>query len=207
MANFEVKIDSLANAADQLEHINHEVRKVSNEAKRILSDTRSSITARLAIHLQRAVVCSNINNCAADYKNLAHTLDVAARHYRLCEARVESKELFDQVNDLWNAVSLIGWFKIPIIKPIFPKPIIKPYIISDIVLPWSPIIMPKPWKPWKPTPFIGSGIWHTPLGPMTPVGPGGQNPKYRTDDLLDKIKASLLTGYKFSTVGSAVRLV
>lgn len=198
MADFEVRTDSLMNSADRFEHINREVREVSDEVRRVLNTTSRSITMRMAYHLQRAVVCTTINNCAADCKSLSCGLDQAAKLYRQCEQKVQNAELFDDVFFLWNAIGILDWWKIPIIGPIFPKPVFPGFI--DIIRPWGPFIRipPRPWiptpppykpgfrdipwnrptrpRPWLPVTPVRPAPWHKPWIPVGPSGPGGRRP-------------------------------
>ena len=180
MADFEVRTDSLRDASEQLNRIHHRVRDISGDAKRILSNTRGSITARLAMHLQRAVVCANINNCASDCKNISNTLNKVASAYESSEKRVMNAELFDEVNRPWLKDLFINIPNIPVIIVGIPKPVLPN--IWDVILPWKPdIIFPRPWKPVPPEivifpkPFIKGKFYSDYI-----VGPGGQNPSYFT---------------------------
>lgn len=177
MADFEVRTDSLRDASDRLNSIHHRVRAISGDAKRILSNTRGSITARLAMHLQRAVVCANINNCAADCKNFSNTLNKVAAYYENSEKRVMNAELFDEVNRPWLKDLFISIPDIPIIITGVPKPVLPDR--WDWILPY--VIFPKPWRPVTPEiiifprPFIREKFHSDYI-----VGPGGQNPSYFT---------------------------
>ena len=183
MADFEVRTDGLRYSADRFDRINREVREVSDAVRMVLNSTSRSITARMAYHLQRAVVCTTINNCAADCKSLSSGLDNAARLYEQCEKKVQNAELFDNVFTLWEAISIIDWWRIPIIRPIFPKPIFPGFI--DIIRPWGPFT-PIPPRPWIPTPPpFKPGFWDIPWNRPTrlrpwihvgPSGPGGRRP-------------------------------
>ena len=186
MADFEVRTDSLMHTADRFDRINHEIRGISDEVKRVLNNTSRSITMRMAYHLQRAVVCTSINNCAADCKSLSHGLDQAARFYRDGEQKVLNAELFDNVFRLGGLIGYVDWWRIPIIGPIFPKPIVPKLI--DFIRPWGPFTL-IPMRPWIPTtPPYKPDFWYVPWNRPTrpgpwiqvgPSGPGGQNPAYR----------------------------
>ncbi len=144
MADFEVKANSLDNAAEGLERVSGQTRAISDEARRILSSTRQTITAKIAYALQRAVVCSNINASAEDLRNLSNGLHKAADLYRRYEKSVKDKELFDDVFS-WNYP---GVFPNPdfFLDDILPKPFLDLIIIS----PWKLIlgtIIPQIIKP------------------------------------------------------------
>ena len=187
MADFEVRTDCLRDASERLNRTHHQVREISGEAKRILSNTRGSITARLAMHLQRAVVCTSITNCATDCKNISNTLEKIASVYESREKKVASEELFDDVNRPWWKEIFIGFPTIPTIIVGIPKPVLPD--IWDVVVPWGPVFpKPQPWIP-KPRP------WYTsPWGrfPQTPSGPGGKNPMYN-DITVGKLITSLFS--------------
>lgn len=160
MADFEVRIDSLMHSAHQFDHISREVREVSDEVRRVLNNTSRSITMRMAFHLQRALVCVNINNSAADCKSLSHGLDQAARLYREGEQRVMNAELFDKVFRLGGLIGYFDWWRIPVIRPVFPKPVFP--VLIDIIRPWGPFT-PIPPRPWTPTPPpFKPGFWYVP---------------------------------------------
>lgn len=145
MADFEVRTDSLKAVSENFSNVSTQVRNISNEAKRILSSTRGSITARIAYSLQRSVVCGNINNCSTDYKNLSTALKRVATLYMAGEKKVEGKDLFDEVYTLQDILGLSwDWMNSPIfdVVGVFPK---LPISVADVIRPWSGSLTDKLW--------------------------------------------------------------
>lgn len=88
MADFEVRTNQLESMGDRFNAISKSVKNISNEARSVMASTRYSITAKLAASLQRAVVCSSINNCATDFSALSKGIKRAAKLYSSAEHRI-----------------------------------------------------------------------------------------------------------------------
>lgn len=90
MADFEVRTNNLNNLGDKFDVISKKVRCISNEARGIMANTRYSITAKIAISLQRAVVCGNINNSAQDFTALSNGLRRVSNMYSATERKLSN---------------------------------------------------------------------------------------------------------------------
>lgn len=152
MAEFEVRTDGLNDVANNFERISKQVSGISQDARRILSNTRGSITAKISYALQRGVVCGNIDNCSVDYKIIAKALRQVSSKYSECEKRVEGKDLFDGIS--WDIFSnVLDWLRPHVFNPndIFPKGLIPGAGIGI-----NGMTMPYQW--WKDRPFISDVI-------------------------------------------------
>lgn len=92
MAEFEVRTDGLNNVANNFERISRQVSDISQDARRILSNTRGSITAKISYALQRGVVCGNIDNCSNDFLALSKGLSKTSSLYFKHENKAKEKD-------------------------------------------------------------------------------------------------------------------
>ena len=133
MADFEVRTNKLNVAANDFDKISKHIRQVSEETKKIMKDTGSSITERIAKNLQRSVVCGNINNSANDFSNLSSGLKKITLIYSACE----SDMLMGKIK--WNVITPFSMSAVSVSKKYnlnFPESALysKPYKCSKISL-------------------------------------------------------------------------
>ncbi len=88
MSNFSVKIPELLNNADELEQIASSVQNVAESSRRVISQTSSSIMAKVNAAGKGNVVISSIQYCSSDLRILSNCLSAVASKYRGCEQTV-----------------------------------------------------------------------------------------------------------------------
>lgn len=97
MADFAVQTKQLVVVSNNLKNTSNQIKSIADEAKRIIGQTRYSISVRLDKSFKSGVVYSSINNCSKDMKSLASALSKASSIYNQYEANIESKGKFENV--------------------------------------------------------------------------------------------------------------
>lgn len=91
MADFEINIQKLNEASNQMGQIQSELYRISSEVGSVFNKTRGVISVRIGAALLRSSTCTNINNCAVDMKNMRKAISDAVYYYRAYEKNVYDK--------------------------------------------------------------------------------------------------------------------
>ena len=90
MADFTVNLEQMATSVNDMKNISKRLSGISQDVSSVFAQTRKSVTMKLAQNLQRAAVCSSINNCAEDFNKLSVGLQQGVQFYRDTEKRLDS---------------------------------------------------------------------------------------------------------------------
>lgn len=88
MSDFTVRTDRLNNAAGQLSAASKQVSRIADDAKSIILNTRSSLSAKLVEYAKANIIHSNVENSATDLKNLSNALYKAVTIYEQYEKKL-----------------------------------------------------------------------------------------------------------------------
>lgn len=100
MTDFEVNIDKLNELVNNFDTIHNNLKSISSQANSAISSTRWSIISKISAALSRSVVCTNINNCANDMKNLSSALSYIAEIYERNEKGIMEKNFYSNLPNL-----------------------------------------------------------------------------------------------------------
>lgn len=100
MTDFEVSIDKLIGLADDFDKIHNDLKSISSQANNAIRSTRWSIISKISAALSRSAVCTNINNCANDMKNLSSALSYIAEIYERNEKGIMEKNFYSNLPNL-----------------------------------------------------------------------------------------------------------
>lgn len=93
MSDFSVQTKALNSGSGAFQGVSREVQAIADDARRILNQTRSIITIRLAQTNKSQAVYSSISNCSRDMVNLSNALNKISSIYNTYENRVASKDV------------------------------------------------------------------------------------------------------------------
>ncbi len=93
MSDFSVQTKALNSGSGAFQGVSREVQSIADDARRILNQTRSIITIRLAQTNKSQAVYSSISNCSRDMVNLSNALNKISSIYNTYEKRVASKDV------------------------------------------------------------------------------------------------------------------
>lgn len=102
MSDFSVQTKALNSGSDAFKGVSRDVQSIAEDARRILSQTRNTITIRLAQSNKSGAVYSSISNCSRDLTNLSSALNKISSIYNRYEQNIASKDISDSFENAHN---------------------------------------------------------------------------------------------------------